>query len=122
MPEEQPVVVVVVALIPHEIRENTGALAPPRESAEALASRTALEKLLVAAPTSCKSNNLLKRGKHRALSSSQRRGAHSHERATSAHSLVIREDTGAWTLPRESTKPCTSKGTPEKLLAAAPTP
>ena len=38
VPEEQPVVVVVVALIPHEIRENTGALAPPRQSAEALAS------------------------------------------------------------------------------------
>ena len=80
-----------------------------------------LEKLLVAAPTFCKSNDLLEQGKHRSLSSTQRGNAHSWEKATSAYSLLIRENTGALAQPREYTENPTSKAAPEKLLAAAPT-
>ena len=79
MPEE---LLTVVALSHLEIRENTGALAPPRESAEAPTSRAAPEKLLVAVPTSCKSNDLLEQRRHRSLSSTQRCSVHSHEGAT----------------------------------------
>ena len=68
MPEE---LLAVAAFIPRET-EKTGALAPLIESAEALTSRAAPEKLLVAAPTSCKSSNLLEQGKHGHLSSIQR--------------------------------------------------
>ena len=110
-----------MALIPQEIRENTGALAPPRESSGALTSRAMPEKLLVAAPTCCKSDNLLEQGKYRSLSSAQRGCAHSHKRAIGVHSLQIRENKGAFSPPRESKEARISKAAPEKLLAAVPT-
>ena len=99
----------MVALIPREIRENTGALAPPRESAGALTSRAVPERLLEAVPTSCKSNNLPKQGKHRSLNSAHRGCTHSHEGAAGAYSLAIKENTGTLAPPRESTEAMSAK-------------
>ena len=78
-----------------QIRENSGTLTPPRESTESHIRKAASEKLLAAAPTSCKGVTCLSRentGKHRHLISIQRicRGScrcssnHSHERAAGA--------------------------------------
>ena len=87
-----------------------------------------------AALTSCKSSDLIERGKHRQTQVSQLHPekstevhanvgrAHSHERSASAHSVLIKEDMGTLAPPRESTEACTSKAVPEKLLAAAPIP
>ena len=119
MPEE---LLAVAAFIPRET-EKTGALAPLIESAEALTSRAAPEKLLVAAPTSCKSNDLLEQGKHRHLSSTQRGSIPSHERATCACSLLIRENTGISAPPRVSAEACASVAAPipvRGLLVPAP--
>ena len=108
-------------LNPQEVRENAGALAPPREFAKTLTSRAVPENLLVAAPTSCKSDNLLDQGKHRSLSYTQRGSAYSRKRAASAHYLPIRENTGALAPPRDYTEACASKAASEKLLASVPT-
>lgn len=53
------------------IKENAGALALPRDSTEACASKATPEKLLEAVPTACKSSDLLEQGKHRHKQASQ---------------------------------------------------
>ena len=127
MSEELPV---VAELIPQEIREYTGAMAPPRESAEALASRATPEKLLVAAHISRKSREntgvsdparesaLIRQcplpanqDKHRGLGSTQRiyRGSRQQRSA------------GKTAGGSTSTEAHASKAVLEKLLVAMPT-
>ena len=89
-PEELPTMVV---LSPLEMRENTGALAPPRKPTKTLTRRASPEKLWWQCPLPAK-----------------------------AMTCLSRENTGISAPPRESAEACTSGAVPEKLLKAAPTP